>query len=227
MNLMTMITGVVLAGGKARRMGGVDKGLLELNGKPLWQYVADALMTQLSHVVVNANRHQEIYQVSGLKVIEDSLADYPGPLAGMLSVMQQEAGEWFLFCPCDTPYIPHDLAARLTHQRKDAPVVWVHDGERDHPTIALVNRAIEPLLLEYLQAGERRVMAFMRLAGGHAVDFSDRKEAFINVNTPEELARWQENDDTVTRFCCMEWHRKNNAAEKLIPALCARGIRPG
>lgn len=192
MNLMTMITGVVLAGGKARRMGGVDKGLLELNGKPLWQYVADALMTQLSHVVVNANRHQEIYQVSGLKVIEDSLADYPGPLAGMLSVMQQEAGEWFLFCPGDTPYIPHDLAARLTHQRKDAPVVWVHDGERDHPTIALVNRAIEPLLLEYLQAGERRVMAFMRLAGGHAVDFSDRKEAFINVNTPEELARWQE-----------------------------------
>ena len=108
MNLMTTITGVVLAGGKARRMGGVDKGLLELNGKPLWQHVADALMTQLSHVVVNANRHQEIYQAGGLKVIEDSLADYPGPLAGMLSVMQQEAGEWFLFCPCDTPYIPHD-----------------------------------------------------------------------------------------------------------------------
>ena len=78
------------------------------------------------------------------------------------------------------------------YQRKDAPVVWVHDGERDHPTIALVNRAIEPLLLEYLQAGERRVMAFMRLAGGHAVDFSDNKDAFINVNTPEELARWQE-----------------------------------
>nr|MCX3323202.1 molybdenum cofactor guanylyltransferase MobA [Bacillus paranthracis] len=170
---MTTITGVVLAGGKARRMGGVDKGLLDLNGKPLWQHVADALKTQLSHVVVNANRHQEIYQAGGLKVIEDSLADYPGPLAGMLSVMQQEAGEWFLFCPCDTPYIPHDLAARLNHQRKDAPVVWVHDGEGDHPTIALVNRAIEPLLLEYLQAGERRVMAFMRLAGGHAVDFSD------------------------------------------------------
>ena len=106
--------------------------------------------------------------------------------------MQQEAGEWFLFCPCDTPYIPEDLAARLNHQRKEAPVVWVHDGERDHPTIALVNRAIEPLLLEYLQAGERRVMAFMRRAGGHAVDFSDNKDAFINVNTPEELARWQE-----------------------------------
>lgn len=141
--------------------------------------------------------------------------------------MQQEAGEWFLFCPCDTPYIPEDLAARLNHQRKDAPVVWVHDGERDHPTIALVNRAIEPLLLEYLQAGERRVMAFMRLAGGHAVDFSDNKDAFINVNTPEELARWQENDDTVTRLCRVEWYRKTTLLKQLIPALCARGIRPG
>ncbi|MDT8652474.1 molybdenum cofactor guanylyltransferase, partial [Escherichia coli] len=109
---------VVLAGGKARRMGGVDKGLLEFNGKPLWQHVGDALMRQLSLVVVIAYRHQEIYQASGLKVIEDSLADYPAPLAGMLSVMQQEAGEWNLFCPCDTPYIPPDLAARLNHQRK-------------------------------------------------------------------------------------------------------------
>lgn len=192
MNLMTTITGVVLAGGKARRMGGVDKGLLELNGKPLWQHVADALMTQLSHVVVNANRHQEIYQASGLKVIEDSLADYPCPSGRNAFSNAAGSRRVVLFCPCDTPYIPEDLAARLNHQRKDAPVVWVHDGERDHPTIALVNRAIEPLLLEYLQAGERRVMAFMRLAGGHAVDFSDNKDAFINVNTPEELARWQE-----------------------------------
>ena len=68
----------------------------------------------------------------------------------------------FCFARAITPYIPPDLAARLNHQRKDAPVVWVHDGERDHPTIALVNRAIEPSLQEYLQAGERRVMAFMR-----------------------------------------------------------------
>lgn len=105
--------------------------------------------------------------------------------------MQQETGSGFCFVRAIRLTFP-DLAARLNHQRKEAPVVWVHDGERDHPTIALVNRAIEPLLLEYLQAGERRVMAFMRLAGGHAVDFSDNKDAFINVNTPEELARWQE-----------------------------------
>nr|WP_265095411.1 molybdenum cofactor guanylyltransferase MobA [Citrobacter koseri] len=186
------ITGVVLAGGKARRMGGADKGLLELDGKPLWKHVADTLASQLETVVINANRHQDIYQQSGLKVIPDSLADFPGPLAGMLSVLQQEKGDWFLFCPCDTPYIPRDLVARLKAQRNNAPVVWVHDGERDHPTIALVNRSVAPFLQEYLRSGERRVMVFMRQAGGHAVDFSDFKQAFVNVNTPEELARWQE-----------------------------------
>lgn len=192
MNLESAITGVVLAGGKARRMGGADKGLLELDGKPLWKHVADTLAPQLETVVINANRHQDIYQQSGLKVIPDSLADFPGPLAGMLSVLQQEKGDWFLFCPCDTPYIPRDLVARLKAQRNNAPVVWVHDGERDHPTIALVNRSVEPFLQEYLRSGERRVMVFMRQAGGHAVDFSDFKQAFVNVNTPEELARWQE-----------------------------------
>ncbi|EPQ1040577.1 TPA: molybdenum cofactor guanylyltransferase MobA [Citrobacter koseri] len=192
MNLESAITGVVLAGGKARRMGGADKGMLELDGKPLWKHVADTLASQLETVVINANRHQDIYQQSGLKVIPDSLADFPGPLAGMLSVLQQEKGDWFLFCPCDTPYIPRNLVARLKAQRNNAPVVWVHDGERDHPTIALVNRSVAPFLQEYLRSGERRVMVFMRQAGGHAVDFSDFKQAFVNVNTPEELARWQE-----------------------------------
>ena len=192
MNLESAITGVVLAGGRARRMGGADKGLLELDGKPLWKHVADTLASQLETVVINANRHQDIYQQSGLKVIPDSLADFPGPLAGMLSVLQQEKGDWFLFCPCDTPYIPRNLVARLKAQRNNAPVVWVHDGERDHPTIALVNRSVAPFLQEYLRSGERRVMVFMRQAGGHAVDFSDFKQAFVNVNTPEELARWQE-----------------------------------
>lgn len=192
MNLESAITGVVLAGGKARRMGGADKGLLELDGKPLWKHVADTLASQLETIVINANRHQDIYQQSGLRVIPDSLADFPGPLAGMLSVLQQEKGDWFLFCPCDTPYIPRNLVARLKAQRNNAPVVWVHDGERDHPTIALVNRSVAPFLQEYLRSGERRVMVFMRQAGGHAVDFSDFKQAFVNVNTPEELARWQE-----------------------------------
>lgn len=118
------------------------------------------------------------------------------------------------------------LVDRLAAQRHGAPVVWVHDGERDHPTIALINRAVEPQLTAYLQAGERRVMILCAV-GGHAVDFSDCKEAFVNVNTPEELAQWQRDHDTATRHCRMERHGKNNTAEKLIPALCEHGIRRG
>ncbi|WP_071825926.1 molybdenum cofactor guanylyltransferase MobA [Phytobacter massiliensis] len=186
------VTGVVLAGGKGRRMGGADKGLLNLQGEPLWRHVASRLRTQLGRIIISANRHQEIYQASGMKVITDSMIDYPGPLAGMLAVFQQDEAEWFLFCPCDTPFIPQNLVDRLKTQRKNAPAVWVHDGERDHPTIALMHRSVQPVLQEYLQSGERRVMVFLRLIGGHAVDFSDFKDAFVNINTPEELDRWEQ-----------------------------------
>ena len=191
MNQFRGVLGVVLAGGRATRMGGKDKGLQELNGKPLWQHVADALRVQVGAIAVSANRYIDIYQQSGYPVYQDALANYPGPLAGMLSVMQQADDEWFLFCPCDTPFIPPTLAERLVEQRKDAPVVWVHDGERDHPAITLISRKLCPDLRAYLASGERRVMVFMRQSGGHSVDFSDLKEAFINVNTTEDLQTLQ------------------------------------
>lgn len=186
------VLGVVLAGGKASRMAGKDKGLLELNGKPLWQHVAGRLAPQVKSVAISANRNLDTYRLSGLPVIEDTLRDFPGPLAGMLAALQQCEAEWFLFCPCDTPYIPADLLSRLLAGRGQAPAVWVHDGERDHPVIALLHRNLSPRLEAWLAQGERRVMMFMREAGGHAIDFSDRRAAFANVNTPDDLARWQE-----------------------------------
>ena len=192
MNQSQEIIGVVLAGGRATRMGGKDKGLQFLNGKPLWQHVADALAGQVSARVLSANRHIDIYQRSGLPVYQDTLADYPGPLAGMLSVMQQDRGEWFVFCSCDTPFIPACLVERMVQQRGDSRVVWAHDGERDHTTIALIHRSLIPALQDYLAAGERRVMVFMRQSGGHSVDFSDLKSAFVNVNTLEDLQTMQE-----------------------------------
>lgn len=186
------VTGVILAGGKASRMGGQDKGLLALNGKPLWEHVAHAIAPQVGRIVISANRNIERYRKSGLPVFQDQMADYPGPLGGMLSVMQQCESEWFLFSPCDTPYIPDILVERLSAECKNTNAVWVHDGERDHPTITLMNRSVAPLLQNYLSRGERRVMFFMREVGGHPVDFSNTKESFVNVNTPEDLAHWQE-----------------------------------
>ncbi len=192
MNQSREIIGVVLAGGRATRMGGEDKGLQLLKGKPLWQHVADTLAGQVSALAISANRHIDIYQRSGFPVYQDTMTDYQGPLAGMLSVMQQSRGEWFLFCPCDTPFIPACLAKRLVQQRGDSSVVWAHDGERDHPAIALVNSSLIPDLEDYLAAGERRVMVFLRQSGGHSVDFSDLKSAFVNVNTTEDLQMMQE-----------------------------------
>jgi len=182
-----VITGVVLAGGRGTRMGGIDKGLQLLKGKALWRHVADRLHPQVTKLVISANRNLDCWRSSGYPIITDSLNDFPGPLAGMLSVMHQVEGEWFLFCPCDTPFIPSFLAERLILQKKSSPVVWVHDGERDHPAIALVNRVVISELETYLAAGERRVMVFMRKMGGHSVDFSDVKSAFINVNTLSDL----------------------------------------
>jgi molybdopterin-guanine dinucleotide biosynthesis protein A len=187
------ITGVVLAGGKASRMGGKDKGLQELNGIPLWRHVANMLSVQTETLVVNANRSLEVYRSSGLVVIQDTLPDYPGPLAGMLATMQQSAGEWFLFCPCDTPFIPECLTERFLQYKACAPVVWAYDGERDHPAISLVNRSVLSSLEAYIAVGERRVMVFLQQCGGHRVDFSDMKPAFINVNTLEDLQNMQVN----------------------------------
>ena len=191
MNAKSQVTGVVLAGGKASRMGGQDKGLMLLDGKPLWQHVSDRLHPQVSSVVISANRNLNTYRESGLPVISDTLSDFPGPLAGMLSVMQQLPDEWFLFCPCDTPFIPVDLFTRLDIDRFQAPVVWVHDGDRDHPAVALAHRSLASKISDYLIRGDRRVMVFMREVGGHSVDFSDIKSAFRNINTLEDLQKNQ------------------------------------
>ncbi|MFK3708562.1 molybdopterin-guanine dinucleotide biosynthesis protein A [Raoultella sp. BIGb0138] len=186
------ITGVVLAGGRATRMGGADKGLQLLKGKPLWRYVADTLAPQVTSLAISANRNLDSWHASGYPIYRDTLTDFPGPLAGMLSIMQQIEGEWFVFCPCDTPFIPAFLVERFIQQKKSAAVVWAHDGERDHPAIALMHRRLIPSLAAYLAAGERRVMVFMRNSGGHSVDFSDVRSAFINVNTLDDLQNMQE-----------------------------------
>ncbi|AIQ99198.2 molybdenum cofactor guanylyltransferase MobA [Pluralibacter gergoviae] len=173
-------------------MQGKDKGLQLLNGKPLWQHVAQRLAAQTDRLVISANRSLEAYAASGLAVYQDILDNFPGPLAGILSVMKQSDSEWYLFCPCDTPFIPDTLAQRLWENSGEAPTAWVHDGERDHPAVALVHRRIIPMLESYLAQGERRVMVFLRQCGGYSVDFSDLKSAFINVNTLDDLQHMQE-----------------------------------
>lgn len=193
MQRLADITGVVLAGGRGSRMGGRDKGLALLNGQPLFQHVLNGLRPQVGNVVISANRSLDVYRQSAVPVIPDSIADYQGPLAGMLAVMEQMESEWLLFCPCDTPHIPADLAHRLWHARESALAIWVNDGHRDHPGVALLHRTLHLPLREYLLAGERRVMQFLRSIGGHSVLFNGQAACFTNINTLEELSQWQHN----------------------------------
>lgn len=191
MRCLTEVTGVVLAGGRATRMGGQDKGLINLNGRPLFEHVMSKLAPQVGNVVISANRNIEIYQSFGVNVLSDTLPDYPGPLAGILSAMQHLISEWFLFCPCDAPNIPDNLAYKLWMQKGESHAVWVNDGERDHPTIALIHRKLVTDLERYLAAGERRVMIFLREVGGKPILFANQIQNFINVNTPEDLMLWE------------------------------------
>jgi molybdopterin-guanine dinucleotide biosynthesis protein A len=187
------ISGVILAGGRSSRMGGQDKAQMRLQGKPLWQHVLQRLAPQVQDVSISANRNLDGYQQNHyhLRTINDTLPDYPGPLAGMLSAFQQISSPWIAFSACDTPFIPTDYVIRLWQQKRQAPAVWVRSHERDHPALSLIHREVVPELTRYLASGERRVIYFLQHIGGHAVPFHDNEQAFVNINTPEELLRYE------------------------------------
>lgn len=187
------ITGVILSGGRSSRMGGGDKGLKLLNGQPLFLHVLRRLRPQVNAVVISANRNVDEYQRSECKVIRDTLADYPGPLAGIFAALQAIDTEWAAFASCDTPYIPDDYVARLWLAKGNAPVVWVKSAQRDHPALSLINCSVISNLHHFLQQGERRVMHFMKQQQGHAVELKDDETAFMNLNTPEELLKAEGN----------------------------------
>ncbi|MGL4860897.1 MAG: molybdenum cofactor guanylyltransferase MobA [Enterobacteriaceae bacterium] len=185
------ITGIILAGGRATRMGGKDKGLVCFSDKPLYQHVLARLQPQVNTIVISANRHQQEYQLAGYPVIADSMANYPGPLAGMLTGLQHSATEWILVVPCDTPFLPMDLAQRLWQQKGDALIACAGDGERVHPTMVLMHRSVEPALSLYLQQGERKVMLFFSQQNAAVIHFPQDPQSFRNINTLEECQQWQ------------------------------------
>ncbi|XBS69833.1 molybdenum cofactor guanylyltransferase MobA [Acerihabitans sp. KWT182] len=186
----TPITGVILAGGRSSRMGGEDKGLIPINGRPLYRHVLDRLSGQVTTALINANRHLDQYRQCGLPVITDTLPDFQGPLAGMLSGLKAANTSWVVFAPCDAPVFPSDLVARLWQGKRDANAAFAHSGGRDHPAFALLNRALVSRLEDFLSRGERRVMLFLTQVNAAKVIFPARYPTFANLNTPQDLADW-------------------------------------
>ena len=185
-----IFTGVILAGGQAQRMGGQDKGLIELNGSPMVQYVLDAIVPQVNKVIINANRNQNIYAHYGHKVIGDEFEGFCGPLAGMASSMRTIKTPFMLTAPCDSPFVPDDLAKRLYLQmiKKDADISVAHDGNRIQPVFVLLKTALLDSMLAFLNKGERKIDRWFEQHILAVTDFSDKPDTFININNRDELS---------------------------------------
>jgi molybdenum cofactor guanylyltransferase len=184
-----MFTGVILAGGQARRMGGQDKGLIELAGTPMVQHVLDALGPQVGSIIINANRNREVYAHYGCPVIPDEIEGFCGPLAGMVSSLNTINTHFMVTVPCDSPLLPADLVKRLYLEliRCEAEISVAHDGERMHPVFTLMKGNLYKSMLSFLKKGERKIDKWFNQHKLAITDFSDKPETFININTQEDL----------------------------------------
>ena len=182
------VAAVILAGGRASRFGGQDKGLIALRGRPLVRWTLDRLLHQVDEVVISANRHLEEYGRLGHKVIADTLPNHPGPLAGILAAGSATEREWVLTSPCDTPFLPGDLVTRLLAEAATStlPLIRAADPGQVHYTLMLFRRSLLPDLAAYLAEGGRRVQAWQARHPSRDVVFPN-PQAFLNINTTEDL----------------------------------------
>ena len=179
----------ILAGGRATRMQEEDKGLLELNGKPLVVYAIEQLRPQVSSICISANRHIQQYRHYGLPVITDTLQGFLGPLAGIHAALLACHGEWLLTVPVDCPFLPADLALRLSQAAISAqrPLAVVHDGMGLQPAFSLLHHSLSANLQQYLEQGGRKTGEWLRQHNPALADYSDKPDAFININSPADL----------------------------------------
>lgn len=194
------ITGLLLAGGRGSRMGGIDKGLQPFNGEPLALHAMRRLAPQVGPLMVNANRNLAEYEALGVPVWPDSLPDYPGPLAGFLAGLEHCTTPWLLTVPCDTPLFPSDLAARLAEAaiagQADIAMALAPEATEDGPALrpqpvfCLLRAELRDSLLRYTAAGGRKVHAWISQHRAVHVPFDrpgDAPDAFFNANTLAEL----------------------------------------
>ena len=235
-NAKENLSAVILAGGRGSRMGHSDKGLIMLAGRPLIAHVIERIAGQVAHIWINANRNLAEYQKYGYPVITDQNDDFMGPLAGIASALSDAQTSYLLVCPCDTPHPPTDLAQRLynTLTEHDADIAVADDGERLHPVFCLIKTDLGSSLSEYLAQGGRKIDRWFDKLKTVRCDFSDKVDAFRNINTPEDLKRLETemmntNDSTppIIGFCAHSGTGKTTLLKQIIPILKGRGFSLG
>lgn len=183
------VSGVILAGGMGRRMGGVDKGLVPFQGQSMVASVIERFSPQVDELLINANRHQDEYAKFGYRVIPDAMTGFAGPLAGLQTGLMAASHELLATVPCDSPYLPQDLISRLKSalESEGAQLAVAVTGDQPQPVFCLCRRDVLPHLTAFLQQGGRKIDAWYATLKVAEVNFSDEADAFININTLQEL----------------------------------------
>ncbi len=187
------VTAIILAGGRAVRMGGLDKGLVLFQQKPLVTHVITRLMPQVDEILINANREIETYKRLGYQVLPDEIADFAGPLAGIQLGLKYTNHDYVLTAPCDSPLLPLDLTSRLQAAltEHDAEIAIASSDGNTHPVFCLCKKSVLPTLNHYLDHGGRKVSEWQQSLNHIYVDFSDCVEAFTNLNTQDDLTNFE------------------------------------
>ena len=187
------ITGVILAGGLGRRMGGIDKGLQELRGRPLVAWVVERLTPQVDELLINANQNSERYATFGHRVVADQIPDFAGPLAGLHAALSAASHPLVATAPCDSPFLPADLVSRLFSAltANDADLAVARTFDQPQPVFCLCRRSVLPHLTEFLAGGGRKIDRWYTTLKVVEVSFDDEADAFENINTREELGRFE------------------------------------
>jgi len=182
-------TGIVLAGGRGSRMGGVDKGLQPLRGRPMIEWVLERLTPQVAEIIINANQNIERYESYGHRVVPDEIGGFAGPLAGLHAGLKAAAHPLVVTVPCDSPFLPEDLVQRLLASLKSNDLAVARTGDQPHPVFALMKRQVRESLEAFLATGGRKIDAWYAALKVVEVSFDDEADAFRNINTLEELKR--------------------------------------
>ena len=188
MGKQSKVSGVVLAGGLARRMQMQDKGLLIFRDRPLVSYPLAAISPLVDDLMISANRNSELYSQFGYPVIADHSDSFDGPLAGILAAMQAAKNPLLLVSPCDSPLVQtQDFQRLLAGLSAEIDIAVAYDGERLHPVFLALKTGLQTDLFAYLRRGERKLESWLRALRLAKIDFSDRPQIFANINTPAEL----------------------------------------
>lgn len=183
------VSAVILAGGRARRFNGEDKGLIHLDGRPLAAWVAERLEGHAAEILINANRNLSAYAALGHTVVPDYLPGQPGPLAGILAAARTARQDWLLCVPCDVPFLPLDMVMRLHDQAQasQVPLVRVADETGTHFAVMLVHRDLMPDLENFVASGGRQVQSWQARHPSETLYFGADPYAFLNINDQEDL----------------------------------------